>query len=562
MRVRLIDPHGNSVVAGGGVEIIEVDTHTVIKMPFMDRGTWTLELESAGGGDTPFFAALAGQQIFGANLFVKVGGPTGDKRLDAYRWGQKIPIIASLTDRDGAIRRADVMSAITHPDSTVIHLPLLDDGNHGDGQADDGVYGNTYTRTTEYATRGADNQNPRPNGSYVVRVVAHGIGNLGDKFHRIENGAFSLYENGDPSPDVDGDKVADLFESYHSCMKSTDPSDVAADPDEDQLPSGDEWFYGTDPCHPDTDRGGEPDLSEIKRGANPFDPRDDALPRPEDPSVIDRPIDHIGRPDLKRNSLLIRYPAHPSYATIRLWRAVHPNGPFHVVAEFDSLANGGQYRDRGLINDTTYWYKLEGIDFSGNPSTPSPVFSGTPKKEPMPPIGHVVINAGRPYTPIPQVKLALGVDDKDVIRMMVSNDGQFSGAVWEPFARTKAWTLAPGIGGFSTVFVKYQDKAGNESNVVTDEITVSLGLISVSGRVKPDVLPTDGSLAGIQMTLIDHPNQPSVVTNAHGRFTFRNLLPGGTYTVQALGAGYATSAPVTLSTTSVQVVPVKCDGSC
>ena len=229
--------------------------------------------------------------------------------------------------------------------------------------------------------------------------------------------------------------------------------------------------------------------------------------------MIDRPVDHIGRPDLQPETLLIRYPAHPSYDKIRLWRATAATGPFAVVTEFDSTANGGQYRDIGLTNDTTYYYKIEGIDFSGNPSTPSPVFSGTPKKEPMPPIGHVVIEGGRPNVATTSAKLELGVDDKDVVSMMVSNDGQFAGAGWELFKRSKAWTLQPGIDGFSTVYVKYLDKAGNESNVVTDEITVAAGLVNVTGRVKPDVAPTDGSLAGIQVTLVDHPDQPSVVTN-------------------------------------------------
>ena len=251
IRVRLTDPFGNDIVNGfAGAEVIEESTHTVIRMPFMDRGQWTVTLDSAGGGDTPYFAALAGQQTFGAGLYVKVGGPVESKRLDAYRWGQEMPIVASITDRDGAIRRADVMSSITHPDGTVINLPLLDDGNHGDGTADDGVYANIYTRTTEYAGRGSDDLVDKPNGSYSVRIVAHGKGNFGDEFNRIENAAFSLFENGDPTPDADGDKVADLYESYHPCMTATDPSDIGLDPDEDGLQSGDEWYFGPTPATP------------------------------------------------------------------------------------------------------------------------------------------------------------------------------------------------------------------------------------------------------------------------------------------------------------------------
>lgn len=353
-----------------------------------------------------------------------------------------------------------------------------------------------------------------------------------------------------------------LYESYHPCLSGANPLDADSDPDEDQLSAKEEWQLGTDPCHPDTDRGGEPDLSEIKRSANPFDPNDDALPRPEEPSVIDKPIDHLERPELKPNSLLIRYPAHPSYSKIRLWRSTTKTGPFKVVAEFDSTANGGQFRDTRLTNGKTYWYKLQGIDFSGIASTPSPIFSGKPRLDPMPPIGAVVINGGKPYSQSTLVKLSLTVDDADVTHMMVSNRGDFAGATWQLLAKTRNWTLEPGVDGFSTVFVQYRDKAGNVSNVVTDEIVVRGGLVAVNGRVKPDVPPTDGSLAGIQMTLIDHPEQPSVMTGATGAFSFSNLLPGRTYTVVAQGAGYASAKPTALVVGRTRLVPVFCDGSC
>ena len=180
----------------------------------------------------------------------------------------------------------------------------------------------------------------------------------------------------------------------------------------------------------------------------------------------------------------------------------------------------------------------------------------------MPPIGAVVINGGKPYSQSALVKLSLTVDDADVTHMMISNRGDFAGATWQLLAKTRNWTLEPGIDGFSTVFVQYRDKAGNVSNVVTDEIVVRGGLVTVNGKVKPDVPPTDGSLAGIQMTLIDHPDQPSVMTGATGAFSFSNLLPGRTYTVVAQGAGYVSANPTALVLGRTRLVPVICDGSC
>ena len=298
---------------------------------------------------------------------------------------------------------------------------------------------------------------PKPNGSYQVQVKAAGTNNVGADYTRLAGRSFALYENGDPNPDVDGDGMPNLYEGYHPCLKAQDPSDAGTDPDGDGLESKREWDAGTDPCSADTDLGGEPDGSELKRGANPFDATDDALPRPEGAAVIDQVVDHLPRPAFKPKSLLIRYPANPSYDRIRLLRATSPNGPFTLARSFDSTAKGGQVRDTGLTNDTTYYYQVVAIDFAGNRSVPSPAFSGTPHKDPMPPIGSVQIDEGRTYAETAAVNLGLKVDDGDVTEMMVSNDGTFAGAAWQPFAASLAWNLEPGATGFATVFVKFRD---------------------------------------------------------------------------------------------------------
>jgi Mg-chelatase subunit ChlD len=562
LKFRLEDPNGAVVTPGAGVEVNETDTHVVYRIATMDPGTWKLHLDNPGSS-LGWVAMAAGQPTFSTTMWTSVADRhVFRKEPDGHRWGERIPIVAGLTDKDGGVPGGHVSADVTHPDGTTLRLPLLDDGNHGDGPPNDGVYAGVYTRTTEFAKRGADDTAPKPNGSYQVRISAEGRNNLGERYTRLAARSFALYQDGEPTPDTDGDGMPNLYEGYHPCLDPQDPADAGLDPDGDGLQSFREWDAGTDPCVPDTDLGGEPDGSELKRGANPFDATDDALPRPEGASVVSQPIDHLPRPVLKPNSLLIRYPAHPSYAQIRLLRATGPAGPFSVAQTFDSTAKGGLVRDKGLVNDTTYYYKVVGVDFAGNLSTESPVFSGTPRKEPMPPIGEVVINSGRAYAPTSAVKLSLSTDDRDVKEMMVSNHGNFDGASWQPVARSLAWTLAPRADGFATVFVKYRDKAGNVSNPVSDEITVRSGLISLTGVVEPDVQPSDQTLDGIWVWVVGHPELPLARTDAQGRFTLQKLPAGETYAVKARGAGYKTTAKVTMLPNGITPVPVACGGSC
>jgi Mg-chelatase subunit ChlD len=556
LKVRLEDPDGNVVTPGGGVEVTETDTHVVYRMPTMDKGTWQLRVQNPGKA-TGWVGLSAGRPGNGTTMWTSVGDTHEfRKEQDGHRWGEQIPIVAGLDDRDGGVPDGRVWADVTHPDGSTLRIPLLDDGNHGDGTADDGVYAGVYTRTTSFARRGGDDAAPKPDGSYQVRIRATGTNNVGADYTRLDGRSFALFEIGDPNPDVDDDGMPNLYEGYHPCLKAQDPSDGGADPDDDGLESKGEWDAGTDPCDPDTDHGGEPDLSELKRGANPFDATDDALPRPEGAAVIDDLVDHLPRPAFKPRSLLIRYPANPSYDRIRLLRSTSPSGPFSLVKTCDSTAKGGRMRDKGLTNGTTYFYTVVAVDLAGNRSTASPVFSGTPRKDPMPPIGSVQIDSGRTYAETPSVQLGLHVDDADVTEMMVSNDGSFAGAAWQPFAAALPWTLAPAGDGFATVFVKYRDAAGNESNAVTDEITVQPGLVTLSGVVDPDALPADGRPDGIWMWVVGHPELPIVRTGKTGAFALVGLPSGETYQVAGKGAGYRTKKKVTMEPSSVTTVPV------
>lgn len=58
-------------------------------------------------------------------------------------------------------------------------------------------------------------------------------------------------------------------------------------------------------------------------------------------------------------------------------------------------------------------------------------------------------------------------------QMMISNNVNFTDAVWETYVTSKAWTLTSG-NGTKTVYAKFRDSAGNTSTAVSDTITLSV----------------------------------------------------------------------------------------
>jgi hypothetical protein len=79
------------------------------------------------------------------------------------------------------------------------------------------------------------------------------------------------------------------------------------------------------------------------------------------------------------------------------------------------------------------------------------------------------INEGKTSTDSPNV--VLGIKAKDAKYMMISNDPNFTGAVWEDFAERKDWQL-PEKEGLKTVFIKLKDGAQNISEGKSAFITL------------------------------------------------------------------------------------------
>lgn len=86
-----------------------------------------------------------------------------------------------------------------------------------------------------------------------------------------------------------------------------------------------------------------------------------------------------------------------------------------------------------------------------------------------PPTGTITINSGAPFTTTINVTLTLSCNDTNGCSQMgFSNDGS-TYSTSEAYSTTKAWTLALGD-GTKTVYVRFEDAAGNWSTPYSDTI--------------------------------------------------------------------------------------------
>ena len=110
-----------------------------------------------------------------------------------------------------------------------------------------------------------------------------------------------------------------------------------------------------------------------------------------------------------------------------------------------------------------------------------------PPSDTMPPTGTVLINNDDSYTVSTSVTLALSAADDDpvgVTQMRVSNTADFTGAGWQSFAASLAWTLTDGDGP-KTVYAAFRDAAGNPSEVSSDSIALDTTLPGPPDRDNP-----------------------------------------------------------------------------
>jgi hypothetical protein len=81
----------------------------------------------------------------------------------------------------------------------------------------------------------------------------------------------------------------------------------------------------------------------------------------------------------------------------------------------------------------------------------------------------ITIDNGKEFTTHPDKKVSLSIFARGASEMMISNNSTFVGAKWQKYATSTEWQLE-GEDGLKNVVIKFRDEAGNESDVVADNI--------------------------------------------------------------------------------------------
>ncbi len=401
--------------------------------------------------------------------------------------GDVVPIVATLMDRSGLIPGATVLAAIANEGGTDFTL-LLDDGNHDDGAAGDGIYGFPYSLTNH-------------GGSYAVRIVAlfANPANPNENLLREWNGGFWIdgpQDDGRYDGDSDKDNMPDDWE--RRCKLIVGRDDSKLDKDRDGLLNIEELNAGTSPCQPDTDHGGEMDGSEVTGGRNPLWAADDKAFKIS--GITLRPLDRrvaIGWSQRKDTHTNVRVCVSKTAGDL---------------GSCQDMGNSGDFILPGLTNDQRYFITLYGEGEDGAQGTYSDQLPVTPAEDPIPPqgaffIGGTAVIDGGDVATSRVVDLIVDAVDTDGeydgpaagsgshsvahglaapqfagmyavsgdVQMRFSNTEEGIGsAVWEMLSSPKSWKLGCADGTVCTVYAQFRDGAGNESLIIDQKILLQL----------------------------------------------------------------------------------------
>ena len=234
------------------------------EVPAPQEGLWKLVVTNLF---QEYFVSASARSLIEMYLFI--GTP-----LPGSPPGSAVPIYVTFAGQGEPIVGATVVATVRAPDNRVHTLPLFDDGEHGDSEANDGVYANLYAATSTANLVEPDpgavieGSEPQGVGSYLVDAVA-----VKGLLRRESQGSFVIEQ----AADGDLDKLPDYWEVAHG-LDPANGQESNYDPDQDGLVNFCEFWLGTDPLNSDSDDGGESDGSEAPNCAverDPLDPGDD-----------------------------------------------------------------------------------------------------------------------------------------------------------------------------------------------------------------------------------------------------------------------------------------------
>lgn len=423
--------------SGMGHEIYQINNPII--------GTYTINISAGGGSDLLYFVEGAAHTTVTARLLSPPNGYVSEAWANGAIIGEPEPFRISLTDSKPIIH-ANVTLTVTPPgyktygDKFV--FPLYDDGNHGDGLPEDGIFGCLDTATSE-------------NGSYQFLINVTGTSNDFGDFTRIRTGAFHRYIPREKTWDQDQDGLPDDWEKKYG-LKANDNAGEhggTGDPDKDGLENSGEFYWGTDPLNSDTDFGGEGDGSEINFDRNPHDPTDDQILK--FPTIRVYP---------GNQQVSFRLPNIPNYTTanLKIYRSTSP--VFNLgTPVFDSIYQT-TWSDSPLVNYQTYYYRFMVI-LSGTATGLTREYEVIPKLNVIKPEAGIVLDGGNKTTETNLVTVNIYTFQNDHINrsandpsfMRISEDpDELEDLSWIPFLPEFPRVLSSGA-GVKSLYVQISD---------------------------------------------------------------------------------------------------------
>ncbi len=366
--------------------------------------------------------------------------------LDATHAGSPFAARAALLYQGQGFPGATLHAVVTDPNGVVRHFALSDNGSWFDAGTGDGEYGASVLGTSTP-------------GLYSVQVVASGTDSSGNPFSLSATASISL----DAMVDSDGDGIADDMEVKLG-LDPHNSSDASVDLDGDGLGTLQELAIGCDPQDPDTDRGGEPDGSEVARGNDPLIGGDDASL----PTALIAATQKDGR------EFSVSVAAGDGATPVRLYRM---SGGTSV--DLGLQPGSGTTITDGPLPPGDYAYVAVVELANGAKSSPKRSPALPALNDATPPITSFALNGDSSTTTQRDIGITFYSTSEPLASMrFAATLDELASATWVPYEKYTQTTLAatPGI---QSIYAQVKDASGLESGVIIRTIDYEPGAFEV-----------------------------------------------------------------------------------
>ncbi|MEM9776523.1 MAG: choice-of-anchor X domain-containing protein, partial [Chloroflexota bacterium] len=208
LELKLVQPDGNIITKDNLPYTFEdvVSGHLGWRIEKPMEGEWTLVVNADSEYvwyDIPYQVIVSGPSYLTAELLL--ADKTGIRNFT----GDQVPIHAFVSSNK-PLAGASVVAEVTSPDGQLTPVVLYDDGQHGDGEPNDGFYAGMFTRVNQAEAIGPQGEDGGKvdkrvpdEGSYQVRLLVR----LNDII-REALGSFSVAE----APDENQNGIPDPYE--------------------------------------------------------------------------------------------------------------------------------------------------------------------------------------------------------------------------------------------------------------------------------------------------------------------------------------------------------------